>query len=235
MFRYSLRVLSKVDIKATEAVVATPKSSFNYPAYLKQYFEGSDSLPPVPQREQFQKETDYINAVVTHPVLSKSPNALKYYNEYMDTKRARANYDPLPGYEDKPIDINWDFYKKILPEDTVNFFQALEKKTQETIKSWAEEDKKYIDFALKKIKADQEGSKDFRETIISSIKAVEADKQEMENFLANLRTTTFDELHGKYPEIEEEIYQEIQNDEWMPKDLVGNETIYNKAKEAHHH
>ncbi|KAM9981901.1 hypothetical protein ACTFIY_004208 [Dictyostelium cf. discoideum] len=234
MFRYGLRVLSKaVDAKSAEAITAVPKGG--YPAYLKPFLEGSEVLPPSPERSQFEKESDYINAIIAHPVIQRSPNALKIYNEFQESKRAMATYEPIPGETSEPVVINWDFYKKILPEDTVEFFRALEKKTHETIASWEVEDKKFIDFLLKKIKSDEEASKETQKSLYLTIQAIEADKKQMDDFLTNLRTTTFEDLHGKYPEIDEEIYQEISNDEWMPKDLVGEETIYNKAKEAHHH
>ncbi|KAN0027081.1 hypothetical protein ACTFIU_009763 [Dictyostelium citrinum] len=234
MFRYGLRVLSKaVEAKSADAVTtAVPKI---YPEYLAPYFEGKEVLPSVPESSQFEKESDYYNAIISHPILQKSPNALKIYNEFQEAKKARKTYDPFPGIESKPVTINWDFYKKILPEETVNFFFELEKKTQETIKSWEVEDKKFIDFLKKKISADQEANQKYIENLNITIQALEAEKEQIESFLKNLRTTTFEELHGKYPEIDDEIYEEIANDEWMPNDLVGNDTIFNKAKEAHHH
>ncbi|EGC33377.1 hypothetical protein DICPUDRAFT_36797 [Dictyostelium purpureum] len=233
MFRNGLRLLSKA--VEVEAKVAAAPSTSSAPEYIRPYLDGEKALPVVPERKEFTTDIDFADAILSHPVLAKSPKVLRAYNEFMEARRNRASFDALPGIDSTPAKINWEFYESILPKDTVAFFKNLDTKAKEVIDSWATEDAKFVEFVEKKFEADQQASSQYRQSLLNTIQEIEGEQKKMEDFLSNLRNTTFESLEGKYPDLEEEIYNEIENDEWMVNDKVGENTIFNAAKKAHHH
>ncbi|EGG24825.1 hypothetical protein DFA_03070 [Cavenderia fasciculata] len=72
-------------------------------------------------------------------------------------------------------------------------------------------------------------------TVDANLKAIQAKLAEVEDFKNRLLTITMEEILDKNPDIEESVYQDITQSEWMIKDTVGDDTIYNLKHHAGGH
>eukprot|EP01132_Coremiostelium_polycephalum_P006791 gene6791-8426_t len=245
MLRYSLRLLSKaaehakpvVAASSTAAVPEVTQDDVQYPEHLKPYFEGNEKFPtfePLPENPTDQQLEDHFSALMSSPIIQGDPAASKAYNEFLTSERQLNNYNPLPEYQDSetPVTIDWEFGKKYLPAETVEAYQNVLAKALAEVDTWAKEDMEFFEYAEKKIKREIE-SVDLRE-LEETMAVIDKQIKDNEEFIKNLESITIEDAAKQHPDIEQEIYEEITNNEWMPKEKMGD-TLQDAANRAHHH
>ncbi|KAF2077873.1 hypothetical protein CYY_000835 [Polysphondylium violaceum] len=239
MFRHGLRLFSQ----ATETVVAAstkPSATQVYlasgtPAHLIPYITGEKTMSDVElvsddYIKNGQHDEKRFNEALRSPLVQESPEFKSLYDRY--TKQQELE-DQLSNA--KETKINWEFYKKVLPVSVVESFQKLESDCKKQAEKWVEEDKKFFEGITLKMK-ESCITEDVIDFYKNEVKNIDKEIEKHNYLLQNIDTITFAELEGKFPEIEQEIYEEIADNQWMIGDTVlPHEDIYATAQKAHHH
>ncbi|KYQ93540.1 hypothetical protein DLAC_06246 [Tieghemostelium lacteum] len=237
MLRYGLRLFRAAEHSATKVEKAQIKSSssINSPEHIKPFLAGLESLPEVKvtQGNSSEQIDQAYDDLMKHPLLSRDPEIMKVYNEASNADKLFNNFNPLPEVSAEASPLDWNFYKKILPSETIDHFKSVYEKTIQEIDSWKADEERFVKYALNKIDSDRD-SQSFTQELDVSLAEIDRQIKQNDNFIQNLDKITFEEMEGKYPDIEQEIYDEIENNEWMPKDKVGDDLIWNVGSKHHH-
>ncbi|GAM23317.1 hypothetical protein SAMD00019534_064920 [Acytostelium subglobosum LB1] len=241
MIRQSFRLLAKAaevkPVSAAAAMPLDPVSKFLSEENLRAVEVPDFDFAKMVKLEDNVEFDAQFTKFMNNPLFTADTELMKSYREYESSLKHLHSFNPLPNI---PIPasgvaptINWEFKKNFLPAKTVDFIRNVFQKSIDSIDSWENEEKTIFANAERQIEDSLKPMNALLPEIESTLATIQGQLDAAEDFRNRLETVTIEEILQKNPELEDEIYNEIAEGEWMIKDKVGDNTIYN-LKGAHH-
>eukprot|EP01133_Synstelium_polycarpum_P003683 gene3683-4238_t len=176
----------------------------------------------------------HFNKLMNNPLFQTDAELMKSFRDYESSLSAMEAYVPLPNISAAPITINWEFKKNFIPAKTVDYIRGVFQESINSIDTWEADEQKMFASAEKEIEDSVKPLDDLIPEIEASLKTIQFQLDEAEDLKNRLTTITIEEILQKNPEFEDEIYEDITHGEWMIKDRVGHDTIYDYVKNHGH-